>query len=414
MCNEYARELEARRIIRFMEEMKHIPPFSWTGGKIPNDQEPKASIKIRDKGFVCRFMGEKLQGEMMTWAWKTPHGKPVFNFISEKRDFSKSDRLLIPATGFYEYTAPENPKVKLKDQHYFTLKGEAWFWIVGIEKQDCFAMLTTSPGTDMKPYHDRQICILPPDAGMDWLRLAKPEEELLAPLKKGSLKVETRRRNGEADCLMARKLKTYVTSVGFFDLAVAAPSMKAALETWGSTQNLFHQGFAEETDDPEIIAATMAKPGVVLRRAVGTKGVFKENAELPKSLPATNPARSVKPKPKPKSRKTAKKDEPDAKAQKAAIIGFEQERAKRQRAREKEEAERQKEEAAEAREEERRQKAVDKAEAIRDRARERHDANMADLEKQRDAIEGEIEAERKRWQKEEAGLDGKLREATRS
>ena len=38
--------------------------------------------------------------------------------------------------------------------------------------------------------------------------------------------------------LMARKLKTYQTSLGFFDLAMAAPSM---------------------------IAAAMAKPGVVLR-----------------------------------------------------------------------------------------------------------------------------------------------------
>jgi hypothetical protein len=33
---------------------------------------------------------------------------------------------------------------------------------------------------------------------------------------------------------MARKLKTYQTSLGFFDLAVAAPSMKAALEAWGA------------------------------------------------------------------------------------------------------------------------------------------------------------------------------------
>ena len=29
---------------------------------------------------------------------------------------------------------------------------------------------------------------------------------------------------------MARKLKIYLTSLGFFDLAMAAPSMKAALE----------------------------------------------------------------------------------------------------------------------------------------------------------------------------------------
>jgi hypothetical protein len=41
---------------------------------------------------------------------------------------------------------------------------------------------------------------------------------------------------------MARNLKTYQTSLGFYDLAIAAPSMKAALEAWGAGSNLFHQG----------------------------------------------------------------------------------------------------------------------------------------------------------------------------
>src|SRR5215510_14097416 len=84
---------------------------------------------------------------------------------------------------------------------------------------------------------------------------------------------------------MARKLKTYTTSAGFFDLAVAAPSMKAALDAWGSTTNLFHQGFAKMTDDPDIVAATMAKPGLVLRRPVGTDDAFTEHPDLPKHLP---------------------------------------------------------------------------------------------------------------------------------
>ena len=84
--------------------------------------------------------------------------------------------------------------------------------------------------------------------------------------------------------LMPRKLKAYQTSLGFFDLAIAAPSMKAALEAWGSEANLFHQGFAREADDPTIIAATMAKPGVVLRRAVGSNASFSEHAEFPKDL----------------------------------------------------------------------------------------------------------------------------------
>ena len=35
--------------------------------------------------------------------------------------------------------------------------------------------------------------------------------------------------------------------------------MKAALDAWG-----FHQGAATQSDDPDVIAATIAKPGVVL------------------------------------------------------------------------------------------------------------------------------------------------------
>jgi hypothetical protein len=44
---------------------------------------------------------------------------------------------------------------------------------------------------------------------------------------------------GYRETLMARKLKIYQTSQAFFDLAIAAPSMKAALEAWGANSNLF-------------------------------------------------------------------------------------------------------------------------------------------------------------------------------
>src|SRR3981081_3779299 len=63
---------------------------------------------------------------------------------------------------------------------------------------------------------------------------------------------------------MAKKLKTYETSLGFFDLAIAAPSMKAALEAWGADSDLFHQGAAKQSEDMDVVAATMAKPGVML------------------------------------------------------------------------------------------------------------------------------------------------------
>jgi hypothetical protein len=81
---------------------------------------------------------------------------------------------------------------------------------------------------------------------------------------------------------MPRKLKTFVTESGFFELAVAAPSMKAALEAWGIKVNLFQQGLARQTDNAAIVAAAEAAPGRVLRRPIGSKGAFSASAELPK------------------------------------------------------------------------------------------------------------------------------------
>ena len=123
------------------------------------------------------------------------------------------------------------------------------------------------------------------------------------------------RENGNV--IMARKLKTFVTNLGFFELALAAPSMKAALEAWGMGHNAFHHGFARETDDPKIMAAAMAKPGVVLRRPVGTTGAFSEHAELPRNWKIAPPiTAAVKPVSKPPSRpapKPAKKPRDDKK-----------------------------------------------------------------------------------------------------
>ena len=70
------------------------------------------------------------------------------------------------------------------------MKDSPSFWVAGIIKQDAFAMLTTEPGPDIAPYHDRQIVLLRKGAAMDWLDLTKPEAETLAPLPADSLDVE--------------------------------------------------------------------------------------------------------------------------------------------------------------------------------------------------------------------------------
>jgi colicin import membrane protein len=205
-----------------------------------------------------------------------------------------------------------------------------------------------------------------------------------------------------------RKLKTYQTSLGFYDQAIAAPSMKAALDAWGARSNLFHQGAAKETDDPDIVAATMEKPGVVLRRPVGSDGPFTEHSELPTDLAddEARPERKAKSKPKKSPAKAAKQPArkiDDQQARKAAAA-FEKEEKRR-------EAERRKEEAARAKERMRRDKAVASAQAALDEARRQHDARAEAIEAERAALDERAEAEATRWDKQRMKLAEALRRA---
>ena len=201
---------------------------------------------------------------------------------------------------------------------------------------------------------------------------------------------------------MARKLKTYQTSLGFFEQAIAAPSMKAALAAWGADSNLFHQGAAKESRDPDIIAATMAKPGVVLKRPVGSDGPFGEHAELPKNLGQDGRKKAA---PKPSVRKATKSpSRPDKAADRKAARVYEQERQRRERVEAKEEAARRKER-------ERRQRAVETAQATLDKAEQEHTARAAALRNEIEEIEKKLRHEDAAWNKEEERLRAALRRA---
>jgi len=202
---------------------------------------------------------------------------------------------------------------------------------------------------------------------------------------------------------MAKKLKTYETSLGFFDLAIAAPSMKAALEAWGADSNLFHQGAAKESDDPDVVAATMAKPGVMLKRPVGSSGPFKEHAELPRVLAGEGGAKKAArtlPSRKPQKRAKSADEGQDRKA----ALAFEKEQARRER-------ERAKEEAAQRKERERRQNNIDQAQSALDTARQRHDQDAAGIQARIEDLEEQSRAEEARWGKERSKLEAALRRA---
>jgi len=70
------------------------------------------------------------------------------------------------------------------------LFGIAGLWRTDSEVGEAFTMLTTEPGHDIRPYHNRQIVVLPPTDFARWLDPMVPARELFKPLPAGSLKVE--------------------------------------------------------------------------------------------------------------------------------------------------------------------------------------------------------------------------------
>jgi colicin import membrane protein len=201
---------------------------------------------------------------------------------------------------------------------------------------------------------------------------------------------------------MARKLKSFQTSLGFYDLAIAAPSMKAALEAWGAGSNLFHQGAAKETDDPDVIAVTMSKLGVVLKRPAGSNGRFAEHSDLPSDLgSADNGDRRERRREKTSKRAAPKISERDARK---AAAEFENEQKRR-------DAEHRREKAARERDRERREKATAKAQAALDKAERAHAKRAADIRAEVEALEKRSRAENDRWAKERERLQAALRRA---
>jgi len=210
MCNEYARRISLDQLkagwgvtdmaLLFPEGASNMPALE--------------SIRITDRAVILRAaQGEAGAAELVTrrWSWPAPNGKPVYNFRSDGREFvnkADSGRCLIPADGFYEYTdTPTEPagavdlfgapaakpaRKPAKAKWELSIPGLDWFGIAGLWRTDpamgeAWTMLTTEPGPDIEPYHDRQVVVLTPPDYARWLSGETPAAELCRPLPAGTL-----------------------------------------------------------------------------------------------------------------------------------------------------------------------------------------------------------------------------------
>jgi putative SOS response-associated peptidase YedK len=191
MCNAYEQHVRWVEYCQMMQALELEIPTRQTELDLPQADD----IRINDMGPVMRATGNLIELAQMNFSFPPsgPRGGPVFNFRSEGRDFADSKRCLIPASGFYEFTGKKYPKTK----HRFSLIGAPFMAIAGLWREAqgnhpaSFTMLTTSPGPDVAPYHNRQVVVLQPDNWAAWLRLTKPQGELLKPLPERSLIAET-------------------------------------------------------------------------------------------------------------------------------------------------------------------------------------------------------------------------------
>lgn len=190
MCNDYE---------------QHVTHAAYLGALAAAGLEAAASaasdlpqaddIRIDDMGPVLVAVGNGIGLRAMRFGWAPPRegAGPVFNFKSDGRHFDKSQRCVVILSGFFEFTGSRYPKAK----HRFTLRGQPVMGIAGLwheargDEPESFTLLTTAPGADIAPYHDRQVCVLRPDEWTAWLYLTRPEAELLRPLPAGSLDVTT-------------------------------------------------------------------------------------------------------------------------------------------------------------------------------------------------------------------------------
>lgn len=190
MCNAYEQHVRWVEYTQMMQDLELGIPTQQTELDLPQSD----MVRINDIAPVMRPAGNGVELVPMNFSFAPsgPKGGPVFNFRSEGRDFSKSGRCLIPASGFFEYVGTKYPKT----QYRFTLTGAPFLAIAGLWREAegnqpvSFTMLTTSPGPDIASYHDRQVVVLKPEDWAAWLYLTKPQAELLRPLPEGSLDVE--------------------------------------------------------------------------------------------------------------------------------------------------------------------------------------------------------------------------------
>jgi putative SOS response-associated peptidase YedK len=129
MCNAYEQHVKWVEYCKMTQALELGIPTQQSELNLPESDD----IRINDMAPVMRAAGNNIELVSMNFSFppSRPKGGPVFNFRSEGRSFANSNRCLIPASGFFEFTGTKYPKTK----HRVTLNGEPFLAIAGIWRE---------------------------------------------------------------------------------------------------------------------------------------------------------------------------------------------------------------------------------------------------------------------------------------
>jgi putative SOS response-associated peptidase YedK len=189
ICNDFEQQITYDDYVRQISDAHWKAP----GFDDPAILAPVDHVRITDPAAVIRLEEGAPRLSAMRWSFPpaNPKGGPVFNFRSEARRFSLEQRCLVPASAFYEFTTPDDPKQKRKDRWRFERVDGQWMAIAGLWKPahgnqpPVFTLLTCEPGPDIAGHHNRQVVVLEQGDWRAWLAGTKPEAEVLRPSAAG-------------------------------------------------------------------------------------------------------------------------------------------------------------------------------------------------------------------------------------
>lgn len=185
MCGRFTLAADAATIINHFKisgTYDHTPRYNIAPGQqVSVIARCRSTIPMR-WGLVPHWSRDPKAGyKMINARAETIEQRPAF------RDAFKNRRCLIPADGFYEWTAREGKKLPLRivlpGRPVFALAG-IWDWWTAPDGDHLltFCIVTTEANDFMKKIHGRMPVILTDEQQYSlWLQSGRPVNELLCP-----------------------------------------------------------------------------------------------------------------------------------------------------------------------------------------------------------------------------------------